>query len=49
MEEKRCRLKDIVHKDIGKVCKKYARNERLYKHNISQMEKKLCHHLNTNL
>jgi hypothetical protein len=32
-------IKDIVQKDIGKVCRKYVRNERLYKHKISQMEK----------
>jgi hypothetical protein len=32
-------VQDIVQKDIGKVCKKYERNERLYKHKISQMEK----------
>ncbi len=30
---------DIVQKDIGKVCKMYERNEKLYKHKISQMEK----------
>jgi hypothetical protein len=33
------RVQDIVQKDIGKVCKKYERNERLCKHKISQMEK----------
>ncbi len=32
-------IQDIVHKDIGKICKKYERNKRLYKHNISHMEK----------
>jgi len=32
-------VQDIVQKDIGKVCKKYERNERLYRHKISQMEK----------
>ncbi len=32
-------MKDIIQKDIGKVCKRYERNERLYKHRISQMEK----------
>jgi hypothetical protein len=32
-------VQDIVQKDIGKVCKRYERNERLYKHKISQMEK----------
>jgi hypothetical protein len=32
-------VQDIVQKDIGKVCKKYQRNERLYKHIIFQMEK----------
>jgi hypothetical protein len=30
---------DIVQKYIGKVCRRYERNERLYKHIISQMEK----------
>jgi hypothetical protein len=30
---------DIVQKDIGKVCRKYEMNERLYKHMISWMEK----------
>ncbi len=30
---------DIVQKDIGKIYKKYERNERLYRHKISQMEK----------
>jgi hypothetical protein len=44
MEEKDANLwwdafHDIVQKDIGKVWRKYERNERLYKHNISQMEK----------
>jgi len=45
MEEKDANLwwdivvKDIVQKDIGKVYRKYERNERLYKHMISQMEK----------
>jgi hypothetical protein len=28
-----------VQKDIGNVCKTYERNERLYMHRISQMEK----------
>jgi len=32
-------VQDIVQKDIGKVCRKYERNERLYRHKISQMEK----------
>jgi hypothetical protein len=32
-------VKDIVWKDIGKVCRKYAKNERLYRHEISRMEK----------
>jgi hypothetical protein len=31
-------VQDIVQKDIGKVCKKYEKNERFYKHKISQME-----------
>jgi hypothetical protein len=30
---------DIVQKYIGKVYKRYERNERLYMHIISQMEK----------
>jgi hypothetical protein len=28
-------VQDIVQKDIGKVCRKYERNERLYMHRIS--------------
>jgi hypothetical protein len=32
-------IQNIVDKDIGKVCRKYERNERLYVHMISQMEK----------
>jgi hypothetical protein len=32
-------MQDIVQKDIGKVYKRYERNERLYRHKISQMEK----------
>jgi len=32
---------DIVQKDIGKVCIKYERNERLYRHMIFQMEKSM--------
>jgi len=32
-------VQDIVQKDIGKVCRKYERNERLYRHMIFQMEK----------
>jgi hypothetical protein len=32
-------VQDIVQKDIVKVCKKYKRNERLYRHKISYMEK----------
>jgi hypothetical protein len=32
-------IQDIIQKDIGKVWKKYERNERLYKHMIFQMEK----------
>jgi hypothetical protein len=30
---------NIVQKEIGKVCRKYERNQRLYIHKISQMEK----------
>ncbi len=32
-------VQDIVQKDIGKVCKRYERNERLYRQKVSQMEK----------
>ncbi len=32
-------VQDIIQKYIGKVCRKYGRNERLYRHKISQMEK----------
>ncbi len=32
-------VQDIVQKDIGKVYKKYERNQRLYRHMISLMEK----------
>jgi hypothetical protein len=32
-------VQDIIQKDIGKVWRKYERNERLYKHMIFQMEK----------
>ncbi len=32
-------IQDIFQKDIGKVCKRYERNERLYMRMISQMEK----------
>jgi len=32
-------MQNIVHKDIGKVCRRYERNERLYMHRIFQMEK----------
>ncbi len=32
-------IKGIVQKDLGKVCRKYERNERLYIHMISKMEK----------
>ncbi len=32
-------VQNIVQKDIGKVCRKYERNERLYKHKKFQMEK----------
>ncbi len=44
MEEKDADLwwdavQDIVQKDIGKVYKMYERNEKLYMHKISQMEK----------
>jgi predicted nucleotide-binding protein (sugar kinase/HSP70/actin superfamily) len=44
MEEKDANLwwdviQDIVQKDMGKVCRKYERNERLYIHKISQMER----------
>ncbi len=43
MEEKDVNLWwDVVHdigqKNIGKVCKKYERNERLYRYKISKME-----------
>jgi hypothetical protein len=44
MEEKEVDLwcdvvQKIIQKDLGKVYKKYERNERLYKHMIFQMEK----------
>jgi len=40
MEEKDANLLwDAIQKDIGKVYKKYERNERLYRHKISQMER----------
>jgi hypothetical protein len=32
-------VQDIIQKYIGKVYRRYERNERLYKHRISQMEK----------
>jgi hypothetical protein len=32
-------VQDINQKDIGKVYRRYERNERLYMHRISQMEK----------
>jgi hypothetical protein len=32
-------MQDIVQKDIGKVYKMYERNEKLYMHKISQIEK----------
>jgi hypothetical protein len=32
-------VQDIVQKFIGKVCKKYERNERLYRHMIFWMER----------
>ncbi len=39
MEEKDANLWWDGMQDIGKVCKRYERNERLYKHKIFQMEK----------
>jgi hypothetical protein len=44
MEEKDADLRwdvmqDIVQKYIGKVCKRYEKNQRLYRHRISKMEK----------
>ncbi len=32
-------MQDVVQKDIGKICRRYERNEKLYKHKIFQMEK----------
>ncbi len=32
-------VQDIVQKDIRKVCGMYERNEKFYRHKISQMEK----------
>jgi hypothetical protein len=32
-------VQDINQKYIGKVCRRHERNERLYMHKISQMEK----------
>jgi hypothetical protein len=32
-------MQDIILKDIRKLCKMYERNEKLYNHKISQMEK----------
>ncbi len=32
-------MQDIIHKDIGNVCRRYEKNERLYMHKISYMEK----------
>jgi len=32
---------DIVWKDIGEVCRKYERSERLYRHMIFHMEKNM--------
>jgi hypothetical protein len=32
-------MQDIVYKDIRKVYRMYERNEKLYRHKISQMEK----------
>jgi hypothetical protein len=31
-------VQDIVQKDIGKFCRQYERNERLYKHMIFYMK-----------
>jgi hypothetical protein len=28
-------VQDIVHKDVGKVCKMYETNEKFYRHKIS--------------
>jgi hypothetical protein len=28
-------VQDVVQKDIGKVCRRYERNKRLYMHRIS--------------
>jgi hypothetical protein len=44
MEEKDAHIwwdvvQDIVQKDIGKVCRMYERNEKLYRHKMFQMEK----------
>ncbi len=39
---------DIVQKYIGKFCRWYERNERLYMHTIFQMERSY-HHFNMNL
>ncbi len=38
---------DVVQENIGKVYRKYERNERLYNHKMFQMES--CHHLIMNL
>jgi hypothetical protein len=32
-------VQDVIGKDIGKVCRRYERNERLYMHKIFQMLK----------
>ncbi len=32
-------VQNIVHKDIGKVCRNYERNERFYRHKVTQTEK----------
>jgi hypothetical protein len=32
-------IHDIIQKTIGKVCKRYEKNEKLHRHMISQMEK----------
>jgi len=28
-------IQNIAQKDIGKICRKYERNERMYRHRIS--------------
>ncbi len=32
-------MQDIIQKDIEEICTRYERNEKLYRHKISQMEK----------